>query len=169
MASDPRHGILPVSFMAGYALLFGVTLATVAGLFGVGADAAFLDMTVALSLVSFAVIASTSALVALIGPAGSAIAGVVYFVIGAQISGAGTAPEFLPSFWHDLGQALPVGAGVSLLRDVFYFPDAATGGAVAVLAAYAGVGTLTLIAVNAVRSRRNVASEREIVAAAPAA
>src|SRR5919108_2179654 len=49
-------------------------------------------------------------------------------ILGAQISGAGTAPDFLPSFWSDLGQALPGGAGTSLLRDVFYFPEASTGG-----------------------------------------
>ena len=49
-------------------------------------------------------------------------------ILGAQISGAGTAPDFLPSFWSDLGQALPGGAGTSLLRDVLYFPEASTGG-----------------------------------------
>jgi len=97
---------------------------------------------------------STAALVALIGSAGSAVAGVLYFILGAQISGAGTAPEFLPPFWSDLGHHLPGGAGTSLLRDVFYFPEASTSDPIAILAAYAGTGLLVLLALNLIRARR---------------
>src|SRR5919108_1669788 len=108
---DPRRGVLPVTFLAGYALLFGLALAVISGAFGVGTDASFLERFLAMALISAGVAGSTAALVALIGPAGSAVAGLLYFILGAQISGAGTAPQFLPSFWNDLGQALPGGAG----------------------------------------------------------
>ena len=91
---------------------------------------------------------------ALIGPAGSAVAAVVYFVLGAQISGGGTPPEFLAPFWSDFGQALPAGAGTSLLRDVFYFPEASAGGPILILAAYAAVGMAVVVGVNAVHAAR---------------
>jgi hypothetical protein len=153
---DPRRGVLPLTFLALYAVLFGFALTLISGAFGVGTDASFLDRVLAMALISAGVAASTAALVALIGPAGSAVAGVLYFILGAQISGAGTAPEFLPSFWSNLGQYLPGGAGTPLLRDVFYFPEASIGGPIAILAVYAGAGLLVLLALNVIRARRRV-------------
>jgi len=151
---DPRRGVLPATFLVAYALACGLVLATIAAAFDVGTDATFFGAVLAMSLISLAAAASTAALVALLGPAGSAVTGVLYFIIGAQISGAGTAPEFLPDFWHHLGQALPGGAGTSLLRDVFYFPDASTGGPIAVLAAYAVAGMLGIVVITHVRRWR---------------
>lgn len=156
---DPRRGVVPITFLVGYALLFGFTLTLIAGAFGVGGDAPFLDRVLVMSLISAGVAASTAALVAFIGPAGSAVAGVLYFILGAQISGAGTAREFLPTFWGDLGHYLPGGAGTSLLRDVFYFPEASTGEPIAILAVYAGAGLLVLLALNLIRARKSMALE----------
>lgn len=151
---DPRRGVLPVTFLAAYAVMFGFALTLIAAAFGVGTDASFLDRVLAMALISAGVAGSTAALVALIGSAGSAVAGVLYFILGAQISGAGTAPEFLPPFWSDLGHYLPGGAGTSLLRDVFYFPQASTSDPIAILAAYAGAGLLVLSGLNLIRARR---------------
>jgi hypothetical protein len=162
---DPRHGILPLAFLAAYALLFGFALTAIAAAFGVGTDGAFTHRVMAMALISGGVAASSAALVAIIGPAGSAVAGVLYFILGAQISGAGTAREFLPSFWGDFGHYLPGGAGASLLRDVFYFPEASAGEPIAILAVYTGVGLLVLLALNLVRARRSVALRPASVAA----
>jgi hypothetical protein len=151
---DPRRGVLPVTFLAAYAVMFGFALTLISAAFGVGTDASFLDRVLAMALISAGVAGSTAALVALIGSAGSAVAGVLYFILGAQISGAGTAPEFLPPFWSDLGHYLPCGAGTSLLRDVFYFPEASTSDPIAILAAYAGAGLLVLLGLNLIRARR---------------
>jgi hypothetical protein len=161
---DPRRGVLPLTSLAGYSVLFGLALALMTEAFGVGTDAAFLERFLALSLISTAVAASTAALVALIGPLGSALAGVLYFLLGAQISGAGAAPEFLAPFWSDLGQALPAGAGTSLLRSVFYFPDSSTGEPIAILAAYAGAGLAVLLVLNLVHARRAVAAAAPVPA-----
>jgi hypothetical protein len=150
----PRRGILPLTYLAAYALVFGIAVTAIAAAFGVGVDAPVLERVAAFSLISLGATASTAALIALIGPAGAAVTSVVYFVLGSQISGAGTAPEFLPSFWNGLGQHLPAGAGTTLLRDLFYFPEASSSGAIAVLAAYAGVGLVSLLAINLVRARR---------------
>jgi hypothetical protein len=113
-----------------------------------------------MSLISLGATASTAALIALIGPAGAAVTGLLYFVLGSQISGAGTAHEFLPSFWSGLGQHLPTGAGVSLLRNLFYFPDASSGGEIAVLGIYAGAGLVLLLVLSFVRARRRFAAAR---------
>jgi len=154
LEGNPRRGVLPLTFLLLYALMFGLVMTGVAAAFGVGSEAAFGDKVLTLSLVSLAVTASTAALVALIGAAGSAVAGLLYFVLGSQISGGGTAFDFLPSFWAGLGENLPGGAGGTLFRNVLYFPDAATGGQVAVLAAYAGVGLLVLLGLSLFRARR---------------
>jgi hypothetical protein len=151
---DPRRGVLPLVGLAGYGLLLGLLLTLVSTAFGVGTEAAFGDRILVFALISVAVTMSTGGLVALMGSAGAGLASVVYFVLGSQISGAGTAPEFLPPFWSDLGQALPGGAGTTLLRDVFYFPEASTGGSVAILAAYAAVGLVAVIVLSAVAVRR---------------
>jgi hypothetical protein len=45
---DPRHGVLPLTFLATYAVLFGLALTLISGAFGVGTDAAFLDRILAL-------------------------------------------------------------------------------------------------------------------------
>jgi hypothetical protein len=156
---DPRRGVLPLTFLVGYGLLLGVLISLVAAAFGVGTDAAFPDRVLSLTLISIAVTTSTGAVVALVGPAGAGLTALVYFVLGSQISGAGTAPEFLPPFWSDLGQALPGGAGTSLLRDVFYFPEASTGGPVAILAAYVAVGFVVVIALGLFRRRRSANAE----------
>jgi len=150
LRGNPRRGVLPLAFLVGYGLVSGLLLTAVSAAYGVGTDASFVDRVLAFTLISLAATMSTAALVAIVGPAGAAITAVVYFVVGGQISGAGTAPEFLPSFWSDFGQALPGGAGTSLLRDVFYFPEASTGGAVGTLAIYAGAGLLVVILLSAI-------------------
>jgi hypothetical protein len=152
--SDPRRGVFPFAALFAYAALFSLALASIAAAFGVGTDASFVDTWLAMGLLSLATAASTAALVAVIGPAGTAVTGVLYFILGSQISGAGAAPEFLPSFWSGLGQALPAGAGTDLIRRVFYFPDASVGEPVAILAAYAAAGMVAIIALNLVRTRR---------------
>jgi hypothetical protein len=159
---DPRRGVLPGTFLAAYAVTFGFALTLISSAFGVGTDASFLDRVLAMTLISASVAGSTAALVALIGSAGSAIAGLLYFVLGAQISGAGTAREFLPPFWGDLGHYLPGGAGTSLLRDVFYFPEASTSGPIAILAAYAGAGLLVLLGLNLIRARRGLSPSQPL-------
>jgi hypothetical protein len=136
----PRQGILPLTYLVGYALVFGLAITAIAAAFGVGTEAPFIERVGAFFLLSLGCAASTAAMIALLGPAGSAVTALLYFVLGSQISGAGTAPQFLPSFWRELGQHLPAGGGTTLLRNLFYFPDASSGGAIALLAVYAGVG-----------------------------
>jgi hypothetical protein len=155
LRADFRHGILPITFLGTYALLLGLVLTGIAAAFGVATDVSFIDRVLSFALISLAITASTAALVALIGPAGSGVAALVYFLIGTQVSGANTAPEFLAPFWRVLGEYLPNGAGVTLLRNVFYFPDASVGKSITILAVYVGVGCLVLITLNVLSASRN--------------
>lgn len=98
-----------------------------------------------IALIVAAISLTITGLVALLGPAGIGLGAVVMFLIGNSISGVSSAPEFLPSGWGALGQALPAGAGGTLLRSTSYFDGAAAGGPVLVLAAWA-VGGLALVA-----------------------
>jgi hypothetical protein len=155
LRADVRHGILPITFLAAYALLLGLIVTAISSGFGIATNVSFLDRVLSFGLISLAITASTAALVALIGPMGSGVAALVYFVIGTQISGANTAPEFLAPFWRVLGEYLPNGAGVTLLRNVFYFPDASVAKSIAILAVYVGAGSLVLIGLNALRALRS--------------
>ncbi len=103
-------------------------------------------------LLSLAVTASVSGLVALVGAPGTAL-GTIYFVFAIVISGSSVLPEFLPTAGRVLGQALPPGAGATAIRDSLYFPDAPVAGPVSVLAAYAVVGLGLVLVTNVVANR----------------
>jgi hypothetical protein len=162
--ASPRRGVLPIAALLGYALVFGLAVTGISEAFGVGTDAAFVDRVLVFSFISLAVTASTAAMVSLIGAAGSAVAGTLYFVIGSQISGGNTALEFLSPFWSGLGEHLPGGAGTALVRDVLYFPEASMGEPIATLAAYVGVGVLVVLGLTALRGGRFVSSRRTAIA-----
>jgi hypothetical protein len=156
----PTGGVLPIAALVAYALAFGLAVTGISSAFGVGTDAAFLDRLLVFSFISLAVTASTAAMVSLIGAAGSAVAGTLFFVIGSQISGGNTALEFLSPFWSGLGEHLPGGAGTALVRDVLYFPDASMAEPIATLAAYVGAGVLVVMGVSALRARRSIRQPR---------
>lgn len=146
------RGVGHAALLVGYAVASaGVALLAMA-LFGVGDGADYVTLFWGLALISLAVTASTAAFVALVGPAGSLIGG-LYFTVGLIISGTSIAPEMLPRAGHAVGQLLPPGAGATVARDALYFPDAATGGAFAVLFAYAGLGLAVILLSNAAANR----------------
>ena len=151
--ASPRSGVLPIAALVAYALAFGLALTGISAAFGVGTDASVIDRVAVFSFISLAVTASTAAMVSLIGAAGAAVTGVLFFVVGAQISGGNTALEFLSPFWSGLGEHLPGGAGTALVRNVLYFPDASSTEPIVTLAAYVGVGVLVVLGLSAVRSR----------------
>lgn len=145
--ASPRRGLAHAGLLVVYAL--GSSAVGVAALEIVGVAP---GNTVALfggfALISLAVTASTAAAVALIGPAGSLV-GAMYFTLGLIISGSSIAPEMLPTAGRVVGQALPPGAGATLVRDALYFPDASTRGPFLVLIAFAAAGLLVVLVSNA--------------------
>jgi hypothetical protein len=77
---------------------------------------------------------------ALMGAPGLALGAVVVVLLGNPLSGANGAPELLPTGWGVLGQLLPPGALVSLLRSVSGFDGAGATGPVLALSAWALLG-----------------------------
>jgi hypothetical protein len=95
---------------------------------------------------------------AVAGTAGLASGAAVVMLLGNPLSGAATAPEFLPGGWGQLGQLLPPGATVDALRSVAFFDGAAAAGPLWVLAGWAA-GGLALGGLAALRSARGRRAE----------
>lgn len=78
------------------------------------------------------------------GPArarfGLALGGVLFMLIGNPFSGATSAPEMIPGAWGAIGQWLPPGATITLLRAVDYFGGHRSAGPWLVLAIWAVIG-----------------------------
>lgn len=90
---------------------------------------------------------------ALIAEPGIGVGALIMLLIGNPLSGVTSAPEMLPSGWGAFGQALPPGAGGSLLRSTAYFDGAGAGGPLVVLVSWAAAGLL-LAALGGMVARR---------------
>jgi hypothetical protein len=129
------------------------TFAVLAGLAGAAVQQLWLDVlpgdywadAAVMALFALAVAATVAGLGALLDRAGLALGAITVFLVGNALSGIASAPEMLPQPWGAVGQALPVGAGGTLLRSVAYFGGHGGLVAGAVLAAYA-MGGLVLVA-----------------------
>lgn len=98
-----------------------------------------------LSLTILAISASTSGLIALVGPLGLALAAVLMVFVGNPFSGVTSAPELLPDWVRLIGQWLPPGAGANLLRSSAYFGGDGAAAHLGVLIAWAALGFAAII------------------------
>ncbi|MFC3966206.1 hypothetical protein [Nocardia jiangsuensis] len=190
---DPRGAgfgamVLPL-VMSGIAagvllsLLIPAASARIAGVFGFAVAGGLLSMVIAqgwlsilpgayvesaavAGLVSFAVAGAVAGLATAVGRAGIGIAALTMLLVGNPFSAATSAPELLPQPWSAIGQALPPGAAVSLLRSVAFFGGAGAGGPLLVLLVWAGAA-LALLGVGVVRERKSE-PERERAVPQPA-
>lgn len=97
-----------------------------------------------LALTIAAIAAPTAGLIALIGAAGLGLAAALFVFVGNPFAGASSAPELLPAAARHLGQSLPPGAGLSLLRSSAYFDGNGSGSHLAVLIAWTVAGFLAV-------------------------
>ncbi|HEU5008768.1 MAG TPA: ABC transporter permease [Jatrophihabitantaceae bacterium] len=98
-----------------------------------------------LSLTILAISASTSGLIALVGPLGLGLAAVLMVFIGNPFSGVTSAPELLPDWVRLVGQWLPPGAGANLLRSSAYFGGDGAAAHLGVLVVWAALGFAAII------------------------
>ncbi|WP_412516925.1 hypothetical protein K8Z49_43695 [Actinomadura madurae] len=112
----------------------------------------YLAVAGVMSLTVLAVTGAIAGLAAAIGRAGIGVGALTMLLLGNPLSAAASAPEMLPQPWGELGQFLPPGASVTLLRSTAFFDGAGGGGALAVLAAWAVAG-LVLFVLGAMRGR----------------
>lgn len=96
----------------------------------------------------------------LMGAKGLGLGAAVLVLLGNPLSGATSAPEFLPQAWSAIGQGMPPGAGNQLLRSVAFFEGAGAAQPMLVLGCWALAGMLLVGAGAAARrsgrSRRRV-------------
>jgi hypothetical protein len=100
----------------------------------------------ALALLALAMSGAITGLAAVLGPRGIALGALVVFIVGNPISAVAAAPELLPQPWGAIGQALPPGAGGTLLRSVAFFDGAGSAVPLWTLTAWAVAG-LSLVGV----------------------
>jgi hypothetical protein len=100
----------------------------------------------ALALTLLSIGASTAGVIALIGARGFTVGAVLMVFMGNPFSGARSAPQLLPGWVDHLGQWLPPGAGLNLLRSTAYFGGHGAPSHLMVLSLWTGFG-LTAIAV----------------------
>jgi hypothetical protein len=124
----PLAGLVAAGVMAG----LGVT------------DGAYLSTAAAVSLLALAVSGTVAGLASLLGPGGIGLGVLVVFLFGNPIAGVNAAPELLPSPWGLIGQLLPPGAGVQVVRSAAFFDWAGSAGALATLLVWA-LGGLALL------------------------
>ncbi len=105
--------------------------------------------TFGLAIASMSVL--TLGLSRLTGVAGIGVGAFFLLFLGNPLSGATSAPELLPDRWGALGQFLPPGASVSLLRSTGYFDGAGSGMPLVILSTWLAVG----VGLAALASRRD--------------
>jgi hypothetical protein len=136
--SVPRRGIRLVGLIVG-AVVAGVVVAWLLHILGV-LDGSYPVEALAIAATIGSVAAVTVGAVAVGGRPGIAPVAAVMVLLGVPLSGAMSAPEFLPTFWGGLGQWLPPGAGANLVRTVAFFPDASAAGSAWILVGWLLVG-----------------------------
>ncbi|MFC0039036.1 hypothetical protein [Actinomadura rayongensis] len=120
----------------------------------------------ACTVLAVAAVAGTITGLASLGRAGLGVGALTFLLLGNPLSGAASAPELLPAPWGAIGQWLPPGAAVTLLRSVAFFDGSGAGRPLAILAGWTVAGLL-LLAAGAVRvgRRRVPVAERSPVLA----
>jgi hypothetical protein len=100
----------------------------------------------AVSLAMFATAAFIVGMSALIGRAGIAIGAIVTMLVGNPLSSAAQPLQFTVAPWGAIGQWFVPGASGTLVRDLSYFPDANATFAWLVLAGWALLGVIAMLA-----------------------
>ena len=141
-----------------YAIVAGLAVAGVMqGWFGVLAGD-YLANAGAFALCLLAIGATIVGVATLIGRAGVAVGPIVFLLFANPIASAAAPKEFLPGSWGEVGQWFPPGAAANLIRNLSYFPDAASTFPWLVLAAWAA-GGLALTTFAGILHRRRAKQE----------
>lgn len=117
------------------------------------------------TLVVFASGAVGVALQSVAGTIGLGLTILIFTVLGNPSSGGVYPASLLPPFWAAIGQALPPGAGTTVVRNTVYFDGHATTGALWILGAWALGGVVVAVLAAALRARRR---PRAVATTAPA-
>ncbi|MFF6812921.1 ABC transporter permease [Streptomyces sp. NPDC012403] len=161
-------GARAVAALAGSAALVGAVAAALAQSWLDAVPGNWWTVAGTFALAALAMGAAVAGLSALIGRAGIALGGFVIMLLGNPFSGASSAPEMLPEPAGAIGQWLPPGAGVSLLRSVSFFDGAAAAGPALTLTWWAALGLGAVLLGRAMKERAGNAEPAAEPGPAPA-
>ncbi|MEU5877091.1 hypothetical protein [Spirillospora sp. NPDC047279] len=151
-------GVITFSILGGL-----VTAAVAQGWFSI-LPGSYAEVAGVMALAILAVAGTVAGLAAAIGQAGIGVGALTFLLLGNPLSAATAAPELLPQPWGAIGQLLPPGAAVSLLRSVAFFDGSAAAGPLTVLLAWTA-GGMALFGIGGLRARKTrdaaPAAERE--------
>jgi hypothetical protein len=162
------RGARAVAALAGSAALVGAVAAALAQSWLDAVPGNWWTVAGTFALAALAMGAAVAGLAALIGRAGIALGGFVIVLLGNPFSGASSAPEMLPEPAGVIGQWLPPGAGVSLLRSVSFFDGAAAAGPALTLTWWAALGLGAVLLGRAMKERAGNAEPAAEPGPAPA-
>ncbi|MEV0559354.1 ABC transporter permease [Streptomyces sp. NPDC050597] len=159
------RGRRAIAALVGASALVGLVAAALAGSWLGALTGNWWAQAGALGLATLAVGAAVAGLAALLGTPGIGLGAFVVMMLGNPFSGAATAPEMLPDPVGTIGQWLPPGAGVSLLRSISFFDGAAASGPALTLTWWAALGLGAVLLGSALKRRKentgSAAAERE--------
>jgi hypothetical protein len=128
-------------------------LAIVVGLAGAGIayaiagyDRGFALYALIGALAVFGIGTATVAFQTVLGAAGTALAILLFVILGNPAAGGAAPNELLPGFWRAIGRFLPPGAGNTGVGRAAYFPDASLARPLIVLLAWGVLGSLAALA-----------------------
>ncbi|MEV6121254.1 DUF3533 domain-containing protein [Streptomyces sp. NPDC052077] len=149
-----RRSLVRLMAMVPYALVSGIGGAIIVGPVLDCLPGGFWELVGIGTLVVFASGAVGVALQSLAGTVGLGLTILIFTILGNPSSGGVYPPSLLPPFWRAIGQALPPGAGTTVVRNTVYFDGHGTSGAYWVLAFWAVGGVVVAIAAATLRDRR---------------
>lgn len=149
-----RRALVRLAAMVPYAFISGIGGAIIVGPVLNCLPGAFWELVGIGTLVVFASGAVGVALQSLAGTIGLGLTILIFTILGNPSSGGVYPASLLPPFWRAIGQALPPGAGTTVVRNTVYFDGNATTGALWILGAWAFAGIVVTILSAALRGRR---------------
>ncbi|MFI6652561.1 DUF3533 domain-containing protein [Streptomyces sp. NPDC050529] len=152
-----RRVLVRLAAMVPYAFVSGIGGAIIVGPVLNCLPGAFWDLVGIGTLVVFASGVVGVALQSLAGTIGLGLTILIFTILGNPSSGGVYPASLLPPFWRAIGQALPPGAGTTVVRNTVYFDGNATTGALWILGAWAFAGLAVAILSAALHGRRRPA------------
>ncbi|WSX95000.1 DUF3533 domain-containing protein [Streptomyces sp. NBC_00890] len=149
-----RRSIVRLAAMVPYAFISGIGGAIIVGPVLHCLPGAFWELVGIGTLVVFASGAVGVALQSLLGTIGLGLTILIFTILGNPSSGGVYPASLLPPFWAAIGQALPPGAGTTVVRNTVYFDGSNTTGALWILGAWAFAGIVVALFSAALGDRR---------------
>jgi hypothetical protein len=138
-----RHRtLIRLAVLVLYAVVSGIAGAVIVGPVFDALGGHFWALSAIGVLVVLAAAATALALQTLLGLLGTGLVILFFVVLGNPSSGGVYPAPLLPPFWSAIGQALPPGAGTTVVRNTVYFSGHATASPLWVLGAYAVGGAV---------------------------